>query len=85
MCIGSLTTHDALTTVFRCFLFFSSIAILVGCMERFGILFFLADLSKLFFVSFHPITMPVDPVSPCIFHFPCPKPWIVLGFLRQSG
>jgi hypothetical protein len=74
ICIGSLTTRDTLTTVFRCFLFFSSISILVGCMECFGT-FFLADLCKLFLVSFHPITMPVDSVSPCIFHFPCRKPW----------
>jgi hypothetical protein len=53
-------------------------------MERFGVLFFGGSI-QVFSVSFHPITMPVDPVSPCIFHFPCPKPWIVLGFLHQSG
>jgi hypothetical protein len=64
MCIGS-TTHDALTTVLRCllllFLFFFFF-FFFHCNPRwvYGAFrdFFLADLSMLFLVSFHLITLP---------------------------
>jgi hypothetical protein len=84
ICIGSLTTHDALTTVFRCFLFFSSISILVGCMECFGI-FFWRIYASFFSFLFIPLLCLLILFHLAFFISLAESLGIALGFLRQSG